>query len=405
MTVTVTTFQVPGFLSLTIAIVVFFIGAGLNSAIAPLRRWNIPEAVTGGLLAALATLCAYRFFDVAISFDLAARDMLLLYFFTGIGLNARLSDLLSGGKPLLVLLLLTIAFLLIQNLIAAGSVAVLGLPEGMTVLLGSASLIGGHGTTIAWGPIIAQRFGITNAVEVGVAAATLGLVVASLVGGPVARHLITRNGLSGPRDAAPVFGIESAAARSPADEISHVSLLRTILVMNVAVLIGFSVDEILDDLGIRLPLFVSCLLVAIVLTNTVPRLLPRLIWPTRSKALALVSDLSLNIFLAMSLMSMQLWTIGGLGPSLVLVLGIQTLAAVLYMLFVVFPAMGRTYEAAVISAGFSGISLGATPTAIANMTAVTKAHGAAPRAFIILPLVSAFFIDIANAVVIGFLMR
>ncbi|ODT14304.1 MAG: sodium/glutamate symporter [Kaistia sp. SCN 65-12] len=400
-----TTFQVPGFLSLTIAIVVFFIGAGLNNAFAPLRRWNIPEAVTGGLLAALATLCAHGFFDVAVSFDLAARDMLLLYFFTGIGLNARLGDLLSGGKPLLVLLLLTIAFLIIQNLIAAGSVAVLGLPEGMTVLLGSASLIGGHGTTIAWGPIIAQRFGITNAVEVGVAAATLGLVVASLVGGPVARRLISRNGLSGPRDAAPVFGIESAEAKSPADEISHVSLLRTILVMNVAVLIGFSVDEILDDLGIRLPLFVSCLMVAIVLTNTVPRLLPRLVWPTRTRALALVSDLSLNIFLAMSLMSMQLWTIGGLGPSLVLVLGIQTLAAVLYMLFVVFPAMGRTYEAAVISAGFSGISLGATPTAIANMTAVTKAHGAAPRAFIILPLVSAFFIDIANAVVIGFLMR
>jgi len=401
----VTTFQVPGFLSLTIAIVVFFIGAGLNNALAPLQRWNIPEAVTGGLLAALATLCAYRFFDVAVSFDLAARDLLLLYFFTGIGLNARLSDLLSGGKPLLILLLLTIAFLAIQNLIAAGSVALLGLPEGMAVLLGSASLIGGHGTTIAWGPIIAQRFGITNAVEVGVAAATLGLVVASLVGGPVARHLITRNGLSGPRDVAPVFGIEDAPARSPADEISHVSLLRTILVMNVAVLIGFSVDEILDDLGIRLPLFVSCLLVAIVLTNTVPRLLPRLIWPTRSKALALVSDLSLNIFLAMSLMSMQLWTIGGLGPSLVLVLGFQTVAAVLYMLFVVFPAMGRTYEAAVISAGFSGISLGATPTAIANMTAVTKTHGAAPRAFIILPLVSAFFIDIANAIAIGFMMR
>lgn len=401
-----TTFQVPGFLSLTIAIVVFFVGSGLNNAFAPLQRWNIPEAVTGGLLAALATLCANRFFGIAVSFDLAARDMLLLYFFTGIGLNARLGDLLSGGRPLLILLLLTIAFLLIQNLIAAGSVAVLGLPEGMTVLLGSASLIGGHGTTIAWGPIIAERFGITNAVEVGVAAATLGLVVASLVGGPVARHLISRNGLSGPRDAAPVFGIQNATEQSPAaDEISHVSLLRTILVMNVAVLIGFSVDEILDDLGIKLPLFVSCLLVAIVLTNTVPRLMPRLIWPTRTRALALVSDLSLNIFLAMSLMSMQLWTIGGLGPSLVLVLGVQTLAAVLYMLFVVFPAMGRTYEAAVISAGFSGISLGATPTAIANMTAVTKAHGAAPRAFIILPLVSAFFIDIANAIVIGFLMR
>jgi ESS family glutamate:Na+ symporter len=111
----------------------------------------------------------------------------------------------------------------------------------------------------------------------------------------------------------------------------------------------------------------------------------------------------LNVFLAVSLMSMQLWTLGGLGPALVLVLAIQTAAAVAYIVFVVFPAMGRNYLAAVIAAGFSGISLGATPTAIANMTTVSKVHGAAPTAFIILPLVSAFFIDIANAVAIGFL--
>ena len=132
---------------------------------------------------------------------------------------------------------------------------------------------------------------------------------------------------------------------------------------------------------------------------------PRLPWPARTRALALVSDLSLNVFLAMSLMSMQLWTLGGLGPALVLVLALQTVVAVAYMLFAVFPAMGGNYQAAVIAAGFGGISLGATPTAIANMTAITKAHGAAPQAFIILPLVSAFFIDIANAAAIGFLVR
>jgi ESS family glutamate:Na+ symporter len=147
------------------------------------------------------------------------------------------------------------------------------------------------------------------------------------------------------------------------------------------------------------------MIVAIVLTNTIPRLLPRLRWPSRTPALALISDLSLNIFLAMSLMSMQLWTLGGLGPALVAVLALQTVAAVAYMLFLVFPAMGRNYLAAVIAAGFSGISLGATPTAIANMTAVTKSYGAAPTAFIILPLVSAFFIDIANALAIGFFVR
>jgi glutamate:Na+ symporter, ESS family len=401
-----TTIETPGFLTFTIAILVFFVGAGLNRWIGPLRRWNIPEAVTGGLLAAIVTLVAHQVFGLAITFDLGARDMLLLYFFTGIGLNARLGDLIKGGRPFLVLLALTLVFLLIQNLVAAGSAAALGLPKGITVLLGSASLIGGHGTAIAWAPLIEARFGLSNAMEIGVAAATLGLVIASLVGGPVASLLISRNGLSGPVGEEPMVGLPDDVPDEPdRADLNHISLLRTILVLNVAILIGYAVDEVVAETGLKLPLFVVCLLVAIVLTNTIPRFLPQVRWPTRTRALALISDLSLNIFLAMSLMSMQLWTLGGLGPSLVVVLALQTAAAVAYMLFVVFPAMGRNYQAAVISAGFSGISLGATPTAIANMTAVTKVHGAAPTAFIILPLVSAFFIDIANAVVIGLFVR
>jgi glutamate:Na+ symporter, ESS family len=396
-----TTIETPGLLTFTISIVVFFIGAGLNRVIGPLRRWNMPEAVTGGLLAALVTLVLHERFGREIVFDLAARDMLLLYFFTGIGLNAKLGDLISGGRPLLVLLALTLIYLVIQNLIAAGSERALNLPEGITVLLGSASLIGGHGTTIAWAPIIMEQFGLPNALEIGIAAATLGLVIASIIGGPIAQFLISRHKLSGPTDAAPMIGLADDATK---DDLNHVSLLQTILVLNVAILFGFVFHEALVEAGVKLPLFVACLLVAIALTNIFPRFFPRLPWPSRTRALALISDLSLNVFLAMSLMSMQLWTLGGLGPSLVVVLGIQTLVAVVYMLFVVFPAMGGTYEAAVIAAGFGGISLGATPTAIANMTAVTKAHGAAPTAFIILPLVSAFFIDIANAAAISFIV-
>jgi ESS family glutamate:Na+ symporter len=400
-----TTVQVPGLLSFTIAIVVFFIGAGLNAVVKPLQQWNIPEAVTGGMLAALATLAVYLGFHIEINFSLYARDLLLLYFFTGIGLNAKLSDLASGGWPLAILLGLTLAYLVLQNLIAAGSVAVLSLPAGLTPLIGSAALIGGHGTTIAWAPIISERFGIPNALEVGIATATLGLVVASLVGGPIAGYLIRRHNLAGPQAPDPVVGVPDDPADKFADDINHISLLRTVLILNLVILVGFGVQELISESSIKLPLFVICLLVGIVATNTVPRVLPDLQWPTRSKGLALISDLALNIFLAMSLMSMQLWTLGGLGVALVAALAIQTIVAVLYILFAVYPAMGRNYEAAVIAAGFSGISLGATPTAIANMTAVTKVHGACARAFIILPLVSAFFIDIANAVAIGFMAR
>ncbi len=397
--------QVPGLLTFTIAILVFFLGAGLNKAVAPLRKWNIPEAVSGGLIAALVTLAAYKVLGTAISFDLNARDMLLLYFFTGIGLNARLSDLVTGGRPLLILLVLTVIYLVLQNLVAAGATSMLGLPKGIGPLLGSVSLIGGHGTTIAWAPLISERFGMPNAMEVGIASATLGLVIASLVGGPVAGILISRFNLRGPASEDAVVGIKDPDTGPEAGKLTYISVLTSVLVLNLAILIAFALEEVVEATGIKLPMFVVCLLVAIVLTNTVPHILPRVPWPTRSRALALISDLSLNIFLAMSLMSMQLWTLGGLGPALLVVLGLQTLVAVVYILFVVFPAMGRNYQAAVLAAGFTGISLGATPTAIANMTAVTKVYGAAPTAFIILPLVSAFFIDIANALAIGFMLR
>ena len=400
-----TTIEIPGYVTFTISIVVFFVGSGLNHRIALLRRWNIPDAVTGGLLAAVATLIAYRAFGLDIIYDLDTRDMLLLYFFTGIGLNARLSDLFKGGRPFVILLLLTVVFLVIQNLIAAGSVALLSLPKGITVLLGSASLIGGHGTTIAWAPLIKERYGLTNAMEIGSAAATLGLVIASIVGGPVASFLISRYRLRGSVDEAPAVGLADVPDAPGNDDLNHISLLRAILVLNLAILVGIVIDDLLADTGIKLPRFVACMIAAIALTNTIPRLLPRLRWPSRTSALALVSEFSLSVFLAMSLMSMQLWTLGDLGPALVVVLAVQTVAAVAFMLFVVFPSMGRGYLAAVIAAGFSGISLGATPTAIANMTALTKAYGAAPTAFIILPLVSAFFIDIANALAISFFVR
>ena len=158
------------------------------------------------------------------------------------------------------------------------------------------------------------------------------------------------------------------------------------------------------ELGLRLPLFVSCLLVAIVLSNTVPYVLPNMHWPARTRALAVVLDFSLGPFIAISLMSMQLWTIADLAGPLLLLLAAQVVAVLVFIVFVFFPLMGRNHLATVLSAGFAGFALGATPMAIANMTAVTKTHGPAPTAFIMLPLVGAFFVDITNAFVIQFFL-
>ena len=391
-----TTVPVDSFLAYTAGIAVFFAGMRMNKRIAILREYNIPEPVTGGLLAALLTLALYAVFDIELAFDLETRDRLLIYFFTGIGLNARFADLVAGGRPLLVMLVLTLSFIVIQDGVGVAGALLLDLPAEVGLLTGSAALIGGHGTAIAWAPDFEAQ-GVTGALELGAAAATLGLVVASLIGGPIGKFLLERHKLSG-GDEAPVVGIAYDAEDS--ETIRHTSIMAVLLALHVAIIMGWFLRAGFEEIGLKLPLFVTCLLSAVLLSNTVPSLFPRMYWPARSRSLALVSDFSLGLFLAMSLMSMQLWSIAELAGPLLVLLGLQTLAAVLFILVILFRAMGGDYQAAVLSSGFGGFALGAPPTAIANMTAVTKKHGPAPLAFIILPLIAAFFVDITNALVL-----
>jgi ESS family glutamate:Na+ symporter len=395
-----TNISIDSFLSYTVGIIVFFIGVTLTKRFKTLQEYNIPEPVIGGLLAALIIYGFYIFSGIEIGFDLSTRDRLLVYFFTAIGLNARFSDLVKGGKPLFILLLLTLSFIVVQNLVGMGTAKFLGLPLSIGVLAGSASLIGGHGTAIAWAPEI-KNLGIENALEIGVASATLGLVIASLIGGPIAKFLLTKNQLSNTKKSDPSVGI--AYDKVKTETFNHLNFMSVILVLHICIIIGYLLNNIITELGFKLPLFVTCLLTGIVLSN-IMALFPKVAWPARTRSLAIVSDFSLSLFLTMSLMIMQLWTIVSLAGPLLIILTLQTLAAVAFILLILFPLMGKNYQAAVLSAGFGGFALGATPTAIANMTAVTKAHGPAPMAFIILPLVAAFFVDVTNSFVISFLL-
>ena len=396
------TVLVESFLAYTIGIIVYFVGLQLNKRVTPLRDFNIPEPVTGGIIAALVALALFLITGLEITYELDTRDRLLVYFFTAIGINARVSDLLNGGRPLIVLLVLTLGYIVFQDVVGFVGAQAIGQPSAVGILTGSASLIGGHGTSIAWAPEIAANHSVPNALEIGIASATLGLVLASLLGGPIAKYLLARNKIAGAEPDGLMVGIPHETEDT--EQINHVSIMGVILVLHIAIIIGYILNEAIAGIGLKLPLFVSCLLVAIVMSNTIPYMLPRLRWPARTKALALVSDFSLGLFIAMSLMGMQLWSIAELAGPLMILLGLQTVAAVVFIIFIFFPLMGKDYFATVLSAGFAGFSLGATPTAIANMTAVTKSHGPAPTAFIILPLVGAFFVDITNAFVIQFFL-
>ena len=389
---------VPDFITVTLGLVTFLIGALITRHAPVLQRWDIPEPVTGGLLVAFLLAIVHVLGIAEIGFTMDTRDRLLVIFFAAIGLNARIADLVRGGRLLGLLLLLTVILLVVQNLIGTLGALAFGLPAPAGVLLGSAALMGGHGTVIAWGPVVAAR-GVTDAAELGVAAATLGLVAAGLIGGPIARLLIDRHDLKPARpEETDTVGLTYA---DEADEpITASGLMRTLLAVNICVILGYALHAEISALGVTLPLFVPCLIAGIGLGNLLPLVAPGLPPIRRTAPLALVSDYALGVFLAISLMSLKLWALAGLGTPLLAVLAVQAAIAIAFVVLVLFPMLGGDYRAAVLGAGFGGFALGATPTAIANMTAVTKRHGPCPTAFVILPLVSAFFVDIANTAVI-----
>ncbi|MCG7588221.1 sodium/glutamate symporter [Photobacterium sp. OFAV2-7] len=398
--------KLSSFFAVTIGILVLFVGRRLNKMFAPLREFSIPEPVTGGILFSVLIAVVYVVADIEIEFDLMARDILLVYFFTTIGINASLKDLLKGGIPLVVLLAITIGYMLVQNFTGISVAAMFGLDSAVGMLGGSVSLIGGHGTAIAWAPRISEGFGISNAMEIGIACATFGLILASLMGGPIAKFLITRYDLKPDHKEQLDVGVADESQNGDGT-ITGFDFLDAIFAIHVCAILGFILNETIAELGLQLPLFVTCLFAGIVITNLVPDAYPRISgtkWPSRKPAIALIADVSLGTFLAMSLMSMQLWTLVDLAGPIFAILGAQFIVAIVVNIFIVFPVMGKNYDAAVVCAGFGGISLGSTPTAMANMSAVSQRYGNSHQAFIIVPLVCAFFIDLANALIIPYFL-
>ncbi len=394
-------FEVNGRETFIVAVAVLFLGKWLTQKVGYLRINNIPEPVTGGVIIALLAFLLHLTLDLDLSWDLSARDLLLVVFFTTIGLSSRLSTLRAGGRWLVIMLVLAVSYLFLQNLLGIALAWLMGYEPIAGMMVGSVSLSGGHGTAIAWAPVMEQEYAVPFALETGLGAATIGLVLGGVIGGPIAGWLIKRHQLSGGEDTELTVGFR----HKERERINIDQMLITLLAIAVSMEIGYQIHEFLLAKDFNLPPFVPCLLVAIILTNLVPWLFPKLPWwPTGTRTLALVSDLSLGLFLAMSLMSLQLGALGQVAGPLMVAMSCQLALIVCWCIWVVFPRMGGNYDAAVIAAGYAGFALGATPTAMANMSAVSKQFGAAPRAFIIIPLIGAFFIDVSNAFVIRLLI-
>ena len=399
--------SISAFASFNLAIVLLFIGKDVTQRVALLRRYSIPEAVIGGVLCIAVVTALYFGAGVAVEFELGVRDIFLLYFFAAIGLGSDIRTLRQGGRPLLILLALAVGFMVMQNVVGMAIAAGFGTDPRLGLMTGSISLTGGVGTTLAWAPYFTEELGIADAETVGLAANMVGMIAACAVGGPIAGYLISRHRLSGL--ALAELEIGKRYQEEPYARLDYYGVLLAVLWLNAALMLGRGVSGAIALTGLRLPDFVGCLIAGIVLRNLGSLLgqeKGRLwSWSSMQPGVALLSDICLGLFLTMALMGLQLWQMQGVAGFVTTALVIQVLMAVAFTVFVVFAFMGRDYEAAVTCAGFGGIALGSTATAIANMSAVTREHGAAPRAFIVVPLVCGFFIDLMNALVIGMMVR
>ncbi|HJS46430.1 MAG TPA: sodium/glutamate symporter [Gemmatimonadales bacterium] len=373
------------------------LGGALIRRVGILQRLTLPAPVVGGLIVAGGVAAARALAGVEVQFAAALRDLLLLVFFTAVGLGAKVSALRAGGRPLAILCAVTVLLLLVQNLVGVGIARLWGSPAFYGLLAGSISFVGGPGTAAAWakeGVAMGHRF----SPEVGIAAATLAVSVGALVAGPISGWLIRRHRLTGrPTDpgATPWAAPASAPAVLPSatsiDQVMH-----TLLLLFVSVGLGDFLNQWGTGAGVVLPGFLTAMLGGVFITNGADLVGARLEMGPIERG----GEIALRSFLAMYLMSLQLWTVGAaitpLSLNVVAQVGVTAFLAVAML----FPLLGRDYDAAVTTAGFLGFGLSSMAVGMATMDQVTTRYGPSPRAFLLVTLAGSFFVDLANALVV-----
>jgi len=385
--------------TLAFAGLALFLGYGLCRAIPVLSRYNLPPPVVGGLVFALAAWAAHSRGTTLFTLDTALQTPLMIAFFTTIGINASLWLLKISGRQVLVFLLLATGFAIVQNLLGIAVATAFGLDPLFGVLAGSTTLTGGPATGLAFAPLF-EEAGVAGAASIAVASAMAGIVCGGLIGGPVATLLIRRFNLRSTRPEDHRAPTEERSVDVATESQREHAALKSIVVLLVAMWLGAWVSKGFTATGITLPATVGGMLVGAVIRNIDDRTgWLQLSVPTTD----LIGNVCLALFLSVALMNLKLWELAGLALPLLVNLGLQALLVSVFCL-VIFRAMGRDYDAAVMGGGFIGFMLGTTANAMAVMRTLVERYGVAPRAFLVAPLVGAFFIDFTNALIItGFI--
>lgn len=385
-----------------VGVLALILGMYFTRKLSFLKKFCIPAPVSGGLLISLTTLFLYSVFGLECRFNGTVQEICMMLFFTSVGFQSDFRVLKKGGKPLLVMIGLVALLIVSQNLISVGIACGLKLDPLFGMAAGSIPMCGGHGTSGGFSPLL-EQMGLSNATSITMAAATFGLVAGSLMGGPLGEALIQRNHLAEQSSSANVLaGMETTESREKetgSEEKTYWEYLRAACVLIAAMALGTGISKLLLLTGITFPTYFGSLLAACALRN-IFGLSPK--WEKELGVSKVVSigDICLQLFLGMAMASLRLWELASLALPLALILLAQVAFMLVYGAFVAFPLLGRNYDAAVLVSGLCGFGLGATPNAMANMSAVCYKYHYAVNPFVIVPIIGAMFVDLINTGVI-----
>lgn len=379
--------------TMALAAVLYFAGVWITNRIKVLRQYCIPAPLVGGLIFASINTVLYATGNLYFSFDSNIQTLLMVIFFTCVGFTARIELLKQGGKAVMIALILASILTVVQNILGAGVMFAFGEDPRLGLAVGSISLVGGPGTAASFGPVL-EAAGAVGGSSVGIASATFGLVMGSVLGGPIANYIIKRDG---------VKCSSKAVTRLEDSEVELVGSMGKrwfITACIIAFCMGCSyilAHAFTALTGVTLPWFVAAMVVSALFRNCTSL--------TEGEFPDLEADKLGNVclcgFLSMTMMSLKIWELAELAAPVLAALALQSILLVVFSLWLVYRKLGRDYDAAVMTAGFIGFSMGATSNAMANMQAVTNKYGDSPASFLVIPVVGGMFIDFVNVVVIS----
>ena len=382
---------------MAVGTLLYYLGKYLKSRIRFLQTYCIPNPVIGGILFALINLALHQAGGSAIKLDTVQQSFFMNMFFTSVGFTASFALLKKGGRGVVTLTIVCAVLIALQDIIGVFMAKLFGLHPLLGLCAGSIPLVGGHGTSGAFGPMF-ESMGVSRANTVAIAMATFGLISGSLMGGPVAHRLLVKYNLK----SSDVVGSDTENSTSSMEEAESVPMSPEKFMLGtgeilIAMGLGTIVTKFFNSIGLVFPGYIGSMLVAALIRNiadTVKGI------DVPMQEVGTMGDVGLNIFLSMALMSLRIWELFDIAGPLSAIALAQVVLMALFTTFVVFNVMGRDYDAAVMASATCGFGMGATPNAMANMSAITSVYGPSPKAFFVVPLVGAMFIDFVNSSII-----